>query len=542
MVECSLDLIFHSLADGTRRDILHRLTQAEQTISELARPYAVSLAAIAKHVSVLEKAGLVVSMQGRFDSPHDLWIDHLANDSRKVGPGGLFVAIRGVAADGHQFIDKAVQHGAIAVVCGVMPEEVLRRFPGITFVQVTDERAALAELAAAYYGDPAHALRLVGVTGTNGKTTTAFLIHHLLTALGARTGLIGTIEYRFGGEAVPATHTTPDALDFQRMLRTMVEAGCTACAMEVSSHALEQRRTHGAPFAVGIFTNLTRDHLDYHGTFEAYLAAKKILFDDLPATATALYNLDDPSGPALVTDTAGRVVSYGRSPEADLRVEVLANELAGLRLRLDGAERTFRLVGLFNAYNLAAAYGAGRALGYERAAVLDALAAAPPVPGRFEQVAFADGTTVIVDYAHTPDALENVLETIRETKPEGAALWCLFGCGGDRDATKRPLMGAVAERLADHVIVTADNARTEPLANIMHDIRAGFERPEAARWIDDRRAAIAAAATLAAPGDVVLVAGKGHEAYQIVGTEKRPFDDREEVKKHFAARGLPSAP
>ncbi len=484
----------------------------------------------------LEKTGLVISTQGGFDSK--VLIDHLANDSRRVGPRGLFVAIRGEQTDGHLFIDKAVYNEAIAVVCEVMPVEASRRFPGIAFVHVRDARAALAELAAAFYGDPSHTLKMVAVTGTNGKTTTAFLTHHLLTALGCKTGLIGTIEYRFGGPPVPATHTTPDALELQRMLRQMVEAGCTACAMEASSHALAQSRLRAARFDVGIFTNLTQDHLDYHRTFDAYLAAKKLLFDHLPAGATALYNGDDEAGARLVTDTAARRVSYGQSPAADLRLEVLENHLEGLRLRLDGGERAFRLVGLFNAYNLAAAYGAGRALGYGHAETLDALAQAPPVPGRFEQFRFEDGTTVIVDYAHTPDALENVLKTIQATKPGQTALWCVFGCGGDRDRAKRPRMGALAERLADHVVVTADNARTEPLGQIMQDIRAGMQHPDEARWIDDRRAAIEAAARHARPGDVVLVAGKGHEDYQIVGTQKLPFDDREEVRKAFSARGL----
>lgn len=488
----------------------------------------------------LEQTGLLLETQGRFDKI-ELWIDHLANDSRKVGPNGLFVALKGEQADGHLFIDKAVQNEAIAVVCEVMPVGVSRRFPGVSFARVTNGRAALAELAAAFYGDPAHRLDLVGVTGTNGKTTTAYLTHYLLTALGRTAGLLSTIDYHFGAGPVPATHTTPDALDLHRMFHRMVEAGCTACAMEVSSHALVQDRVRTLPFKVGIFTNLTRDHLDYHGTLEAYRDAKKRLFDDLPSGSTALYNLDDPAGKAVVADTAATTVAYGTSDAADVRLEVLRDELRGLHLRLDGQTRSFRLVGRFNAYNLAAAYGAARALGYGREAVLDALATAPPIPGRFEQFAFEDGTTVVVDYAHTPDALENVLQTIRRTKPPAAALWCLFGCGGDRDATKRPFMGAVAEAYADHVIVTADNTRTESLARIMDDIRAGMRRPETARWIEDRHEAIEAAARHAAPGDVVLVAGKGHEAYQVIGTQKTDFDDREEVKKRFGSRGLTAA-
>lgn len=487
----------------------------------------------------LRQAGLVVRKQGRFDNRS---IDHLAHDSRAVGPHGLFVAIRGGQADGHLFIDKAVQNGAIAIVCEAMPAEVRLRFPGIALVHVTDSRAALAELAAAFYGDPSRHLRLVGVTGTNGKTTTAFLLHRLLAHLGGPAGLVGTIEWRFGGAPVPATHTTPDALTLQRMMSQMVEAGCTSCAMEVSSHALAQERARALDFDVALFTNLTRDHLDYHPTFADYLRAKKKLFDGLKPTATALYNADDPAGPRMVADTAARVRSYGRGPGADIRIEVVENAVTGLHLRLDGRERAFRLVGLFNAYNLAAAYGAGLALGYAPDDVLDVLAGAPPVPGRFEQIVFEDGTTVVVDYAHTPDALENVLKTVRETKPAQAALWCVFGCGGDRDPGKRRVMGAVAERYADRVIVTSDNPRTEDPEAILNDIRRGMDRPDRAFWIADRREAIATAARHALAGDVVLIAGKGHETYQIVGTEKRDFDDRAEARQFFSKRSKGSWP
>jgi UDP-N-acetylmuramoyl-L-alanyl-D-glutamate--2,6-diaminopimelate ligase len=480
----------------------------------------------------LDQAGLLRATLEHVDTTDDPVIDHLAHDSRAVGPGGLFVAIRGEKTDGHLFIDKAVQHGAIAILCEAMPEEI--DAPGIACAQVTNTRAALAEAAAAFYGDPSHALRLIGVTGTNGKTTTAFLIYHLLMTLGVPTGLIGTVAYRIGEATQEPTHTTPDAIGVQRLFQEMVEAGCTACAMEVSSHALDQDRVRSAAFDVGVFTNLTQEHLDYHETFEGYLAAKKRLFDMLPATATALYNTDDPSGTRMVADTRARRVSYGQAADADLCLEVLDNALSGLRLRLDGRERTFRLVGRFNAYNLAAAYGAGRALGYDAEALLDVLAEAPPVPGRFEQIAFTDGTTAIVDYAHTPDALENVLVTIRETMPANAALWCVFGCGGARDRMKRPHMGALAEQYADHVIVTSDNPRTEPPEQILDDIRDGMTHPESAAWIVDRAAAIEAAAHRAAAGDVVLVAGKGHETYQVIGDEKRPFDDREVVRHTFS--------
>ncbi|HET6567040.1 MAG TPA: UDP-N-acetylmuramoyl-L-alanyl-D-glutamate--2,6-diaminopimelate ligase [Rhodothermales bacterium] len=479
----------------------------------------------------LEREGLVRAMQGSFD---DRTIERLAHDSRAVGPNTLFVAIRGERVDGHLFIDKAVKNGAIAVVCETVPEGI--DLSGTALAQVTDARAALAELAAANYGDPSQELRMVGVTGTNGKTTITFLVHRVLTSLLGKTGLIGTIATLVDGARVEASMTTPDTLDINRLLRQMVDAGCKACAMEVSSHALHQQRVRGIDYDVAIFSNLTQDHLDYHKTLDNYLAAKKLLFDGLSANATALYNIDDPSGPKMVQDTRAKVVSYGRSLGADIRLDVLDNGLNGLRLRIDGIERTFRLVGLFNAYNLTAAYGAARALGLGSEQVLDVLAEASPVPGRFEQLTFAGGTTVIVDYAHTPDALENVLQTIRDTKPQQAALWCLFGCGGDRDVTKRPIMARVAERYADHMIVTSDNPRTEQPGAIMEDIRQGLERPAGATWIVDRREAIGWAAEHLRQGDVLLVAGKGHETYQIVGTEKRHFDDHEEVERAFGAR------
>ena len=482
----------------------------------------------------LEREDLLLDSKAAGESVDTITIDHLAEDSREVGPDGCFVAMRGTETDGHLFIDKAVQNGATVVVCEEVPEEALQRFPGTVFLRVTDSRRALAALAAAFYGDPARELAMIGVTGTNGKTTTAYLLHRTLTQLGETTGLIGTIETRIGTEAAGGDLTTPSALDLQRLLRRMVEAGCTACAMEVSSHALDQERVAAIPYDVGIFTNLTSDHLDYHGTFVEYRKAKKKLFDGLPADATALYNVDDPASADVIADTEARRIAYGRGEEADLRVAILRDGLDGLRLRLDDAERKFRLVGSFNAYNLAASYGAVRATGHARHEALDALAAAPPVPGRFEQLSFEGGPTVIVDYAHTPDALENVLQTIRSIKASAATLWCVFGCGGDRDTSKRRVMGSIAEQYADRIIVTSDNPRTEEPEAIMNDIRRGMSRPAEAQWIEDREAAIRAASRQARPDDVVLIAGKGHETYQVVGTEKRPFDDRKVARKHFA--------
>lgn len=486
-------------------------------------------------------------------------IDHLTDDSREVGPGGLFVAVRGHEADGHQFIGQAVENGAAAVLCEEVPSSVApddspesvsaeaavgdgaasRSAGGPAFVRSCDTRAALAEAAAAFHGDPSRELKLAGVTGTNGKTTTAYLVRHTLRALGETTALIGTVETDLGGGAEASALTTPGPIQLQDMLHTAVGNGCTAGAMEVSSHALDQQRTRATRFAVGIFTNLSPEHLDYHGTVENYRAAKKRLFDALPAGSVALYNADDPAGEPVAQDTAARKISFGES--GDVPLEVVENRLDGLRLRLDGAKvRAFRLVGRFNAYNLAAAYGAARAMGYRQGETLDALAEAQPVPGRFEQLRFPENggegenaRTVVVDYAHTPDALENVLQALRNLKDEAAALWCVFGCGGDRDRQKRPTMGRVAERLADRIIVTSDNPRTEDPGMIIEEIRGGLEAPGEALFVENRREAVREAARQSRGGDVILIAGKGHETYQIVGTEKRPFDDRKEAKKSF---------
>ena len=474
---------------------------------------------------------------GNLDTP----LDHLAHDSRAVGPGGCFFALRGAAADGHLFIDKAVQHGATAVVCESPPQTALPG--GVALVTVTDARAALAEAAAVFFDHPSEHLRLVGVTGTNGKTTTAFVLHHLLGALGETAGLIGTIEVRIGERTAEATHTTPDALALHALLREMADAGCTACAMEVSSHALDQQRVRGQRFAAAVFTNLTHDHLDYHGTIEAYREAKASLFAGLGAGAVAILNRDDAAWEAMAEGSAARVVTYGASgravaiPEADVPFEIVENAPGGLRLALGGETRTYRLAGAFNAYNLAAAYAVGTALGYASGEVLDALQTAPPVPGRLETLRAEDGTVAVVDYAHTPDALDNVLATVRDMMPEEAALACVFGCGGDRDRRKRPVMGRIAERRADRVVLTNDNPRTEDPAAILAAILGGMDEPDAATVIPDRAEAIHRALADAAPGDVVVVAGKGHETIQIVGTEKKHFDDREVIRAAFAERG-----
>lgn len=488
-----------------------------------------------KLTTLIERLDASGLLAGRGSRPDEVSFEHVTADSRSVRPGSLFVAIRGGQADGHQFLDKAVKNGATAILCEAVPGDAAQRFPGTALVQVASSRAALAVAAALLAGDPSTDLALVGVTGTNGKTTTTHLLYHLFRHLGHEAGLVGTISVKIGERTVPADYTTPDAPALQSLLREMADAGVTHAAMEVSSHALDQYRVAATRFAAGAFTNLTRDHLDYHPTFQAYLEAKKRLFDLLPAEATAIYNADDPSGAAMVASTPAAVLAYGTAAAADVRFAVRRNELRGLTLDLDGQTARFSLVGGFNAYNLAAAYTTGRALGFDAARVFSALQQVPPVPGRFEQFVTPDGKTVIVDYAHTPDALENVLQTARETMTGSGRLWCLFGCGGERDVPKRRLMGSLAERYADVVVATSDNPRREDPEAILSDIRRGMDQPGRAHWIVSRAEALAFAADHLAPGDVLIVAGKGHEDYQILGTEKVPFDDREQVRRLFGA-------
>ncbi len=496
---------------------------------------------LAELISALAAARLLA---GPVDGvPAGAMVMGVVHDSRAVRPGYLFVAIRGEKTDGHQYIDVAAESGAVAVIVAAGGHDVDpgplgkgTRSSGAVLVPVTDSRAALGEIAAAFYGRAAERVDLLGVTGTNGKTTTAFLLHHMLTAAGRRAGLVGTVETRVGEARYASTHTTPDALALGALLRVMADDGCVACAMEVSSHALDQDRVHGLPFRAGVFTNLTHDHLDYHHTVESYAAAKRRLFDALPDAAVAVVNADDPYHEVMVASTRARVVRFGSGSGADVRVQVLDNALSGLHLRLDGHERRFRLAGAFNALNIAAAYAVGRDLGLSADEALDGLAAAPGVPGRFETATSDDGVLGVVDYAHTPDALENVLRTARDMMGARGRLWVVFGAGGDRDRTKRPEMGAIAEQLADRVVLTSDNPRSEDPRAILHDIAAGLERPTRAVVEADRAAAIAWVSASAAPADVIVVAGKGHETVQVVGSDTFPFDDREHLRAALARR------
>lgn len=463
----------------------------------------------------------------------------LTDDSRAVVPGGMFVAVRGVASDGHAYIPAALEHGARVVVAEELPEALPQ--DNVLWVRVSDTREALGRLASRWYGDPSEELVLVGVTGTNGKTTIATLLYELARALGLHAGLLSTVANIVDGVATAADHTTPHPLKLNALLRRMVDAGCTFAAMEVSSHAAHQRRIAGLDFDGAIFTNLTRDHLDYHGTVEAYLQAKKSFFDGLDANAFALVNADDRNGAVMLQNThAARKAFYSVRSLADYSVRVVEDRLDGMLLEFDGTQMEVPFVGRFNASNLAAVYGAALLLGWDRERVLTAMSALVPVAGRFQPFRSADGVTAIVDFAHTPDALVNVLDTIAETAAEGAEVWCVCGAGGDRDRGKRPQMAQVADARCSHLVLTSDNPRSEDPRAIIDDMLAGLsaERRQAAAVIPDRHQAIAYAISHARPGDVVLVAGKGHETEQIVGTVAEHFDDREEVSRALRERKI----
>lgn len=454
----------------------------------------------------------------------------LTYDSRAVKPGDCFFAVRGTQADGHAFIPAAVAAGAAAVVCEQLPADPA---PGVTYVAVPDSAGAMADLAAAFYDYPSRELKLVGITGTNGKTTTATLLYDLVRALGYKAGLISTVVYRIEGREVEATHTTPDSIRLNALMREMADAGCEFCFMECSSHAIVQERTRGLSFAGGIFSNITHDHLDYHKTFAEYIRAKKRFFDMLPAGSFALTNLDDRNGRVMVQNTAAAVHTYSLRGMADFRCRIVETHLDGMLLRIDGQEVWIGLLGRFNAYNLLAVYGTAVLLGLDRSEVLRVLSTLRPVSGRFEIVRAANGTTAVVDYAHTPDALENVLRTIEEIRTPQQQLLVVCGCGGDRDRTKRPEMAQIAVQYASTAIFTSDNPRHESPEAILDEMVAGLDPGTRYLRIADRAEAIRTAVMLSHPGDVILVAGKGHETYQIIGDVKHHFDDREEVRRAF---------
>ncbi len=461
--------------------------------------------------------------------------DRAGFDSREIDPNDCFVAIKGHAADGHLFIDKAVKNGAVAIVYEAAPAISREDLAGVACVRVSDSRHALLEMASYQAGDPAGDLTLVGTTGTNGKTTVATLIRHVMEEADRPCGFIGTTGHFIGDRTYPAGETTPSPVRVYDLLSEMSRTGCKACSMEVSSHALDQWRVDAADFDAAVFTNLTRDHLDYHQTEQAYLKAKKRLFEGLGADSTAVINIDDPAGRSMMNGIDATIITFGSAENADVRYEIFKDDLDGLGIRLDGVETTSHLAGRFNAGNIAAAYACGLGLNISAHDLRRALEKAPPVSGRFELIRGHDEKTVVVDYAHTPDALENLLRSARLIVPGGARLWCVFGCGGDRDKGKRAMMAGIAEDLADRVIVTSDNPRTESPESIIDDITMGFSRPEYAMAVVDRREAIQTAAAESQPGDLIVIAGKGHETYQTIGETTHPFDDRVVARSVFRA-------
>ena len=454
-------------------------------------------------------------------------------DSRKVEPGYLFVAVRGSQVDGHEFISAAISKGATLIVCEELPVE---RHDGVAYVQVADSAAALGCLASRWYGDPSRSLTLVGVTGTNGKTTTATLLYEMFRLFGEKVGLLSTVCNYIDGVSEPATHTTPDPLTLNCLLRRMVDAGCTYAFMEVSSHSAHQRRIAGLKFAGGIFTNLTRDHMDYHKTVEAYLKAKKMFFDALPADAFALTNLDDKSGEVMLQNTRARKYTYSLRTLADFKARIVESRIDGTTVAFDGRDVETRFTGRFNVYNLLAVYAATCLLGRDKEQVLVNMSLLVPVAGRFQTLHSVKGYSAIVDYAHTPDALANVLTTIHDVLAGKGRIITVVGAGGNRDKGKRPMMAKEAVRWSDELILTSDNPRFEEPDDIINDMMAGLSDDDMAHTlaIADRRQAIKAAARMAQAGDVILIAGKGHEDYQEIKGVKHHFDDKEEVEKIFA--------
>lgn len=468
--------------------------------------------------------------------PNDVAIQGLTFDSRQAGPGMVFFAIAGAVADGHTYIPKAVAAGSPAIICETLPENLS---PGVTYVQVKNSSEALGLMAGAFYGNPSKKLKLVGVTGTNGKTTCVTLLHKLFRELGYNVGMLSTVQNQINETVLPATHTTPDAITLNALLKQMVEAGCTHCFMEVSSHALVQHRVTGLVFAGAIFTNISHDHLDYHKTFDEYIRAKKLFFDMLPAKAFALVNADDKRGGVMVQNTKASVHEYSLRKATEFKARIVDNSIQGLHLELDGNEIWFKLIGTFNAYNILAVYGAAVLLGEDAIEVLTILSSLTSAAGRFDYVVSETSITGIVDYAHTPDALENVLNTIQQIRSPLQQVITVIGCGGNRDAAKRPIMADIACRLSDRVILTSDNPRNEDPQEILNQMQQGVKPIDFKKTLSmvDRKEAIKTACALANKQDIILVAGKGHETYQEIKGVKYDFDDKKILKDMFTLMG-----
>lgn len=461
----------------------------------------------------------------------DVEVKDIQVDSRKVKESSLFIAIKGTAADGHQFIDTAIKNGAIAVVCETIPAEL---HEGVTYVQVENAAVAAGQVAHNFFGQPSDKLKIVGVTGTNGKTTIATLLYKLFTSLGYKCGLLSTVENVIGGNIIPSTHTTPDAVSLNRLLKQMVDEECTHAFMEVSSHAIHQSRIAGLQFTGGIFSNITHDHLDYHKTFDEYIRVKKSFFDGLPSSAFALSNADDKRGTVMLQNTPAKKFLYSLKTMADYKGKIIENGLSGLVMNVNEQEVHFRLIGEFNAYNLLAVYGAAVSMQEDKHEVLRNLSMLTGAEGRFEYIISPkDRIIAIVDYAHTPDALLNVLATIKKLRKGFEQVITVVGCGGDRDKTKRPVMAEVACEYSDKAIFTSDNPRSEDPAEIIKDMEKGVVLKRKYISIVDRKEAIKTAISLAKPDDIILIAGKGHEKYQEIKGVKTHFDDKEIVREMF---------
>lgn len=464
----------------------------------------------------------------------NLLVGSIYTDSRTVQAGSVFVAVKGTATDGHQFIETAIQKGAVAIVCEIMPSTLKNN---ITYIQVANTQEAVAYMAHQFYGEPSTRIKLVGVTGTNGKTTIATLLYQLFTALGYTCGLISTIQNYVGKKIVPSTHTTPDAIQLNALLQQMLQAGCTHVFMECSSHAIHQHRITALQFTGALFSNITHDHLDYHKTFNEYIRIKKSFFDHLPSTAFAISNVDDKRGAVMLQNTSAQKYYYSLKTLADFKGRILENDLTGLSMLVNEEEVHFRMIGDFNAYNLLAVYGAAVCLGEDKKEVLRVLSTLTGAEGRFDYILSSKQKILaIIDYAHTPDALKNVLSTIQTLRKNAERIITVVGCGGDRDTTKRPIMAEVAAALSDQVFITSDNPRSEDPQVIIQNMQARLNSAGKRKTIaiTDRKEAIKAAVQFAQAGDIILIAGKGHEKYQEIKGVKYAFDDKEVVREMFA--------
>ena len=459
-------------------------------------------------------------------------VENIAFDSREINNLSLFIALKGVSQDGHNFISQALNRGACAIICESLPEILSN---DITYIKVLDSSKSLGIVASNFFDNPSEKLKLVGITGTNGKTTCATLLYDLYRLLGYSTGLISTVHIKILHKTIPATHTTPNAIRINELLSQMVIEGCSHVFMEVSSHALDQNRVSGLSFDIGVYTNISRDHLDYHPTLNDYIGAKKKLFNSLKNDALAIVNFDDPYGEEMLRDINAKPFSYGLKGDFDFKGKIVENNISGLSVEIDGFEMTSRLIGEFNAYNLLVVFAVAKSLGEEALTVLKIISNLKAPDGRFEYIVSPTNITAVIDYAHTPDALENVLKTLVSLKSDKEKIFTVFGCGGDRDKGKRPLMGEISSVYSDRVIVTSDNPRSEKPSKIIKDIISGIPKSKSSKvlTIQERKEAIKVACELAESGDVILIAGKGHEKYQIIGDEKLYFDDLETTIEIF---------